>query len=155
MTPTTVIQKYGGTSVGNAELIRGVAQRIARTAQEHRVAAVVSAMGKTTDDLIALARSISPEPPARELDMLLATGETVACALVAMALRELGADAVALGGGQAGVRTDAMHGRPPSSRSTPRASASTSARDASSSSQGSKASRRSWTSPRSAAARPT
>ena len=111
MTPATIIQKYGGTSVGNAELIRGVAQRIARTAQEHRVAAVVSAMGKTTDDLIALARSISPEPPARELDMLLATGETVACALVAMALRELGADAVALGGGQAGVRTDAMHGR--------------------------------------------
>jgi aspartate kinase len=103
-----IVQKYGGTSVGSAERIKAVARRIAATAdQGHRVVAVVSAMGDTTDELIALARQITDEPSERELDLLLSTGEIVSCTLMAMALRALGRDAIALTGFQAGIRTNA------------------------------------------------
>ena len=107
-----LVQKYGGTSVGDAERIRNVAARIAAAhAEGNKVVAVVSAMGKTTDDLIDLAESIARDPAPRDLDLLLSTGETISCALMAMALREIGVDAAALGGGQAGIRTDDVHGR--------------------------------------------
>ena len=107
-----IVQKYGGTSVANAERIRAVAQRIKdRVDGGDSVAVVVSAMGKATDELLALARSIAPEPDPRELDLLLSTGEVVSCALVAMALQELGADAISMGAAQAGVRTDTAYGR--------------------------------------------
>ncbi len=103
-----IVQKYGGTSVGSAERIKAVARRIAATVdQGYRVVAVVSAMGDTTDELIALARQITDEPSERELDLLLSTGEIVSCTLMAMALRQLGRDAIALTGFQAGIRTNA------------------------------------------------
>jgi aspartate kinase len=101
-----VVQKYGGSSVANADLVRNVAGRIARRIQSgDRVVAVVSAMGDTTDDLLSLARSITDTPNPRELDMLVATGEQVSCALVAMALQKIGVDAVSLTGQQAGIFT--------------------------------------------------
>ena len=108
----TVVQKYGGTSVGSVERLQAVAERIAqRAAQGQPMAVVVSAMGKTTDELIALAQAISPRPPRREMDMLLATGEMVSSALLAMAVREQGRGAIALTGAQAGVFTDDTFGR--------------------------------------------
>lgn len=108
----TVVQKYGGTSVGSVERLQAVAERIAqRAAQGQPMAVVVSAMGKTTDDLIALAQAISARPPRREMDMLLATGEMVSSALLAMAVREQGRGAIALTGAQAGVFTDDTFGR--------------------------------------------
>lgn len=108
----TVVQKYGGTSVGSVERLQAVAARIARRAAEGQpIAVVVSAMGKTTDELVALAGQISPRPPRREMDMLLATGEIVSSALLAMAVRQLGHGAVALTGAQAGVFTDDTYGR--------------------------------------------
>ncbi len=108
----TLVQKYGGTSVGDAEKIRRVAQRIAATrAAGNQVAVVVSAMGDTTDRLIELAESISSAPEPRELDILLSTGELVSCTLLTMALRELGEQAISMSGAQAGVRTDTAHGR--------------------------------------------
>jgi aspartate kinase len=107
-----IVQKYGGTSVGTAARIRRVSRRIAATvAQGHQVVAVVSAMGHTTDRLIALAQSINPEPPARELDMLVANGETITAPLVAMCLVGMGVPAISLSGLQAGVRTSAHHSR--------------------------------------------
>ena len=107
-----LVQKYGGTSVGDAASIRSVAERIVRTRDAgNEVAVVVSAMGKTTDELIALARSVAASPEPRELDLLLSTGELVSCTLMAMALRELGAPAISMGGAQAGIRTDTAHGR--------------------------------------------
>ena len=107
-----VVQKYGGTSVANAELIRSVAQRICRAQADGRqVVAVVSAMGDTTDRLLALAREVSDRPNPRELDLLQSTGETVAVTLVAMAIEALGTPAISLTGGQAGIRTSALHGR--------------------------------------------
>ena len=107
-----IVQKYGGTSVGTAARIRRVSRRIARTVKEgHRVVAVVSAMGHTTDRLIALAESVNPEPPARELDMLVANGETITAPLVAMCLVGMGVPAISLSGLQAGVRTSAHHSR--------------------------------------------
>jgi aspartate kinase len=107
-----IVQKYGGTSVGTAARIRRVSRRIAATvAQGHQVVAVVSAMGQTTDRLIALAQSINPEPPARELDMLVANGETITAPLVAMCLEGMGVAAISLSGLQAGVRTSAHHSR--------------------------------------------
>ncbi len=109
---TIIVQKYGGTSVGNAERIKHVALRIARTrAAGHQVAAVVSAMGDTTNELIKMARSIAYAPEPRELDLLLSTGELVSCTLTAMALREIGCEAISMSGAQAGVRTDTVHGR--------------------------------------------
>lgn len=108
----TVVQKYGGTSVGSVERLRNVAHRVAaRAIDGEQVAVVVSAMGKTTDDLLALARDVNPRPPRRETDLLMATGEMVSSALLAMALGDLDCPAVALTGAQAGVFTDETFGR--------------------------------------------
>ena len=107
-----IVQKYGGTSVGTAARIRRVSRRIAATVKQgHQVVVVVSAMGHTTDRLIALAESVNPEPPARELDMLVANGETITAPLVAMCLEGMGVPAVSLSGLQAGVRTSAAHSK--------------------------------------------
>ncbi|HEY8862800.1 MAG TPA: aspartate kinase [Candidatus Dormibacteraeota bacterium] len=107
-----IVQKYGGTSVGTAARIRRVSRRIASTVKQgHQVVVVVSAMGHTTDRLIALAQSVNPEPPARELDMLVANGETITAPLVAMCLEGMGVPAVSLSGLQAGVRTSAAHSK--------------------------------------------
>lgn len=107
-----IVQKYGGTSVGTAERIQAVAQRIVRTRGDaNTVVAVVSAMGDTTDDLLALAHQINPDPEGRELDLLLSTGEVVSCALMSMALHAIGQDAVALTGAQAGITTEKAHRR--------------------------------------------
>ncbi len=107
-----VVQKYGGSSVADASRIQHVARRIAeRTDGGDRVVAVVSAMGDTTDRLIALAREITSNPRPRELDMLFSTGEAVSSTLLSMALHELGRDAISLSGAQAGIRTDAIFGR--------------------------------------------
>jgi aspartate kinase len=107
-----IVQKYGGTSVGTAARIRRVSRRIAATVERgEQVVAVVSAMGHTTDRLIALAQSVNPEPPARELDMLVANGETITAPLVAMCLEGMGIPAVSLSGLQAGVRTSAHHSK--------------------------------------------
>ena len=109
---TLVVHKYGGSSVAGAEMIVGVARRIARARDSGSdVVAVVSAMGDTTDDLIRLAKSVAPEPDPRELDLLLSTGELVSCTLLTMALRTLGYDAISLSGYQAGIHTDTRHGR--------------------------------------------
>ena len=106
-----LVQKYGGTSVGAAEKIRRVAERIAAARRAgNSIAVVVSAMGDTTDRLIELAESISAAPDPRELDVLLSTGELVSCTLVTMALREIGEEAVSMSGAQAGIRTDTAHG---------------------------------------------
>ena len=107
-----VVQKYGGSSVADAALITGVARRIGRARDGGaQVVAVVSAMGDSTDALIALAHSVSPNPHARELDLLLSTGELVSCTLLTMALRELGYAAISLSGPQAGIHTDASYGQ--------------------------------------------
>jgi aspartate kinase len=104
-----VVQKYGGSSVADAEKIRSVARRVAEGAAGHQTVVVVSAMGKTTDTLVGLARQVTPSPDTREMDMLLATGEQVTVALLAMALHELGFKARSLTGAQAGLRTDRAH----------------------------------------------
>jgi aspartate kinase len=105
-----IVQKYGGSSVANAERIKNVARRIGATRDRgDKVVVVVSAMGDTTDDLIKLARQISSNPDERELDMLLCTGEIVSCTLVAMALQEMGYEAISLSGAQAGIRTDSSY----------------------------------------------
>ena len=105
-----VVQKYGGTSVGDAERIRNVAQRLIETQREGcRVVAVISAMAGATDNLIKLAHAMSPRPSARELDILLATGEHAASALTAMAVNALGGKAISLTGAQAGIVTDRTH----------------------------------------------
>jgi aspartate kinase len=107
-----IVQKYGGSSVADPEKIKGVARRVVETAKAgHRVVVVVSAMGKTTDGLIRLAHEITPAPNARELDMLLATGEQVSIALLAMATEALGYRARSFTGEQAGIRTDEAHTR--------------------------------------------
>ena len=107
-----VVQKYGGTSVGDAGKIKNVASRIAkRRGQGDDLVVVVSAMGKSTDQLISLAREISEQPAARELDVLLSTGEIVSSTLMVMALQELGVEAISLSGAQAGIGTEARYGR--------------------------------------------
>ena len=106
-----VVQKYGGTSVGSAERIKAVAQRIAKTASDRSVVVVVSAMGKTTDGLVKLASEISSSPSRREMDMLLSTGEQVSIALMSMALQELGQPAISMTGAQVGIVTEAEHSR--------------------------------------------
>jgi len=107
-----VVQKYGGSSVGTAERIKRVAERIVATRKEgNDVVVVVSAMGDTTDELMDLAQQVSPSPPARELDMLLTSGERISNALVAMAISALGAEARSFTGSQAGVITDSTHGK--------------------------------------------
>jgi aspartate kinase len=107
-----VVQKYGGSSVGTAERIKRVAERIVATRKDgHDVVVVVSAMGDTTDNLMDLAQQVSPAPPPRELDMLLTSGERISNALVAMAISALGAQARSFTGSQAGVITDSAHGK--------------------------------------------
>lgn len=107
-----IVQKYGGSSVATAERIVAVARRIAATREAgNQVVVVVSAMGKTTDELIRLANQVSAEPDEREMDLLLSTGETVSCTLVAMALRGMGQTAISLNAGQAGIHTDSLYGR--------------------------------------------
>jgi aspartate kinase len=107
-----IVQKYGGSSVADAQKIRGVARRVVETTKAgHGTVVVVSAMGKTTDGLIRLAHEVTPTPPEREVDMLLATGEQVSIALLAMAIHALGYKARSFTGEQAGIRTDAAHTR--------------------------------------------
>ena len=107
-----LVQKFGGTSVADVERIGNVARRIAQCREDgHDLVIVVSAMGHTTDELTALARAISPQPPQREMDMLLATGEQVSIALLSMALQALGVPAVAMTGTQAGIVTESTFGR--------------------------------------------
>jgi len=107
-----VVQKYGGSSVADAECVKRVAQRIVATkAAGNDVVVVVSAMGDSTDELIDLAQQVSPNPPGRELDMLLTAGERISMALLAMAIADLGVEARSFTGSQAGVITDGAHGR--------------------------------------------
>ena len=107
-----IVQKYGGSSLADAERIINVARRIAETKKRGaQVVAVVSAMADTTDELIRLSRTVSQDPEPRELDLLLSTGELVSCTLMTMALRTLGCDAVSLSGFQAGIHTDTMYGK--------------------------------------------
>jgi len=107
-----IVQKYGGTSVGTVDRIKEVAQRVIKTVQKgNSVVVVVSAMGKTTDGLVKLAKDISPNPNKREMDMLLSTGEQVSIALLSMALQELGQPAISLTGAQVGIVTEAQHTR--------------------------------------------
>lgn len=107
-----LVQKFGGTSVANVERIQAVAQRVARCREDgHELVVVVSAMGHTTDELTGLARAICSEPPQREMDMLLSTGEQVSIALLSMALHALGVPAVSMTGTQAGIVTESAHGR--------------------------------------------
>ncbi len=107
-----VVQKYGGSSLTNADSIKRVARRIVETHKAgHEVCVVVSAMGDTTDELLDLAQQVSPLPPAREMDMLLTAGERISMALVAMAIANLGHTARSFTGSQAGVITDSSHGK--------------------------------------------
>src|SRR5258705_1542083 len=105
-----VVQKYGGSSVGDVSKLRKVAARVMRTrAQGHDVVVVVSAMGDTTDELLALAKQVSANPDRRELDMLLTTGERISMALLSIAIRELGGDAISFTGSQSGIITNDRH----------------------------------------------
>jgi len=105
-----VVQKYGGSSVADASRLRQVADRVMRTRREgHDVVVVVSAMGDTTDDLLRLAKEVSPNPDRRELDMLLTAGERISMALLSMAIRELGGDAISFTGSQSGIITNDRH----------------------------------------------
>ncbi len=105
-----IVQKFGGSSVANPERIKRVAQRVVDTKRQGcDVVVVVSALGDTTDELLALARQISLDPPERELDMLMATGEQVSVALLAMAIEELGERAISFTGAQVGILTDGVH----------------------------------------------
>jgi aspartate kinase len=107
-----VVQKYGGSSVADAESVKRVARRIVETKKAgHDVVVIVSAMGDTTDDLIDLAEQVSPHPAARELDMLLTAGERISMAVLAMAIHDLGVEARSYTGSQAGLITDSAHGR--------------------------------------------
>ena len=105
-----VVQKYGGTSVLSTEKIKAVASKVVATKRQGcDVVAVVSAMGHTTDRLLAMAREVADDPHRRELDLLLSTGELTSTALLAMAVRSLGEEAVALTGGQCGIVTNDVH----------------------------------------------
>ncbi|MFN6991466.1 MAG: aspartate kinase, partial [Fervidobacterium sp.] len=105
-----VVQKYGGSSVATPDRIKNVANRIAEKVREgYKVVSVISAMGKTTDQLIELAKSVSQQPDERELDMLLVTGEQISCALIAMALKDLGINAISLNAFQARILTTSHH----------------------------------------------
>jgi aspartate kinase len=108
--PGTIVMKFGGTSVADAERIKRAAARIvAKREAGKRVVAVLSARGQTTDELIAMAEEVSPFPDRREMDMLLSTGERISCALCAMAINDLGHRAISLTGSQAGIVTDTSH----------------------------------------------
>lgn len=116
-----IVQKYGGTSVGNVDGMRRVAERLLATKRAgHEVVAVVSAMAGVTDNLIKLAREISPQPSEREMDALLATGEQGASALIAMAVNAIGGKAVSLSGAAAGIVTDGVHTKAKISHISPR-----------------------------------
>ena len=105
-----IVQKYGGTSVADPERMRNVARHIAATrAAGHDLVIVVSAMGKATDNLLQLAHQVSANPPSREMDMLLTTGERISMALLCMALHDVGVDAVSFTGSQVGIITDTVH----------------------------------------------
>jgi aspartate kinase len=105
-----VVQKYGGSSVAGVEKLRKVAERVMRTRQlGHDVVVVVSAMGDTTDDLLTLAKKVSANPDRRELDMLLSAGERISMALLSMAIRERGGDAISFTGSQSGIITNDRH----------------------------------------------
>jgi aspartate kinase len=105
-----IVQKYGGSSLADAEKVKNVARRIvARKEQGNDMVVIVSAMGKTTDQLIELAHQISDEPEDREMDILMSTGETVSSTVMVMALHGMGHEAISLSGGQAGIRTDKVH----------------------------------------------
>jgi aspartate kinase len=107
-----VVQKYGGTSVGDVDRMKRVADRVARTHRDgNQTVVVVSAMGKTTDELVSMAQSISANPQERELDILLTSGERISMSLLAMALAERGVPAKSFTGSQAGIITDAVHGK--------------------------------------------
>ena len=109
---STIVQKYGGSSLADAEAVKRVAHRIVQAKKEgHDVVVAVSAMGDSTDELLDLANQVSPLPPARELDMLMTAGERISMALVAMAISDLGCTARSFTGSQAGVITDSAHGR--------------------------------------------
>jgi aspartate kinase len=106
----TIVMKFGGTSVADAERIKRAARRIVSAREQgHRVVAVLSARGKTTDELISMAEEVSTSPDPREMDMLLSTGERISCALCAMAINDLGQRAISLTGSQAGIVTDTSH----------------------------------------------
>ena len=110
MSGALIVQKYGGTSVGNPERIRASAARVVQAAASGQpLIVVVSAMGDTTDDLLALARQVSANPERRELDMLLTAGERIAMAVLSMAIRELGGDAISFTGSQSGIITNDRH----------------------------------------------
>src|SRR5271165_5698115 len=107
-----VVQKFGGTSVGDADRIRAVADHVARTRRGgDQVVVVVSAMGRTTDELVRLAADVSSVQPDREIDMLLSSGERISMSLLCMALADLGVEAVSFTGSQAGMITDTAHTR--------------------------------------------
>ena len=107
-----IVQKYGGTSVADADRIKAVAEHVAFTRRQgHELVVVVSAMGKETDNLISLANAVSATLPGREMDMLLTIGERKTMALVCMALADLGIDAVSFTGSQVGIITDNVHGK--------------------------------------------
>src|SRR6266498_1597503 len=107
---SVVVQKYGGSSVADVSKIRLVAERVMRTRQAgHDVVVVVSAMGDTTDDLLALAKQVSASPDRRELDMLLSAGERIAMDVLSMAIRELGGDSISFTGSQSGIITNDRH----------------------------------------------
>jgi aspartate kinase len=106
----TVVMKFGGTSVGDPERLKLVAERLVATCEAgNRVVGVLSAMGHTTDELVELAHEISPNPDPREMDMLISVGERISCALAAMAIHDLGHEAISLTGSQAGIVTDTVH----------------------------------------------
>src|SRR5437588_13113604 len=108
--PGMVVMKFGGTSVADAERIKRAARRIVDKREAGaRVVAVLSARGKTTDELIGMAEEVSSAPDPREMDMLLSTGERISCALCAMAIHDLGHRAISLTGSQAGILTDESH----------------------------------------------
>ncbi len=108
----TVVMKFGGSSVADPEKLKHVARRLVAARESgSRVVAVLSAMGTTTDELLDLARQISEHPEPRELDMLISVGERISCALAAMAIHDLGHEAISLTGSQAGIVTDTVHGK--------------------------------------------
>ncbi len=110
MEKDVIVQKFGGSSVANVERIKNVAQRVVAYKNKHTdIAVVVSALGDTTDELESLAFQLSKNPPDREMDMLLSTGEQISCALLAIAIKELGYEAISFTGRQVGIKTDKTH----------------------------------------------
>ena len=105
-----IVQKFGGSSVADVQRIQNVARRVASYRKKgYDLVVVVSALGDTTDELIELANKINPEPPEREMDMLLSTGEQISVALLAMAIHKLGFEAISFTGAQVGIITDTSH----------------------------------------------